>query len=146
MKELERDLDGAFQLYIKAAQTFLHLASLAPDKVSKERCIAAGNRALERAERIKAVKGDTLKPVIRDRFSEGEPRSKHFPFLDTYPRCTASLILRGATSRSGEILKGQLPSIPEMGSRCNIVYEFRRSHAISVRVFHFSQPLVLMLT
>jgi hypothetical protein len=71
VKELNGDLDTAFQLYLKCASTFIHFARNAKDEKTRNSLKASGAKALERAERIKAAKRD-LKPVTVDRFSHGE--------------------------------------------------------------------------
>ena len=66
--ELEQDWNKAFHLYVTAAEGFLHFSRLNPDSTSlRDRC----NKALSRAERIKAHKGD-ITPVAINRFSERE--------------------------------------------------------------------------
>jgi calpain-7 len=69
-KELAGDLDGAFALYVRAAQSHLHLSRIASSPRERDEHKAAAAKALERAERIKAVKHDVA-PVQRDRFSAG---------------------------------------------------------------------------
>ena len=82
--ELAKDLDTAFRLYIEAGDAFLNLtrASAALRHVQEEarQCAA---RAVERAERIKAVKAD-LAPVWRDLFAPGSYRA-FFSILDESP-------------------------------------------------------------
>lgn len=52
--EFAKEYDQAFRLYIKAAESFLHLSrsSTQPDKI-KQQWKASASKALERAERIK---------------------------------------------------------------------------------------------
>ena len=52
-KELAQDWNQAFELYTKAAQSYITLAGLAPDDSSRTRVRSASRRAIERAEKIK---------------------------------------------------------------------------------------------
>ncbi|KAJ3553680.1 hypothetical protein NM688_g3481 [Phlebia brevispora] len=69
--ELERDYDRAFQLYVKAAEGFLHLSRTTTDPAFTTTCKANAARALERAEKIKTAKRD-ITPVATDRLSQRE--------------------------------------------------------------------------
>ena len=71
--ELASDLDGAFKLYIQAAQSYLHMSRTTPAGPVRDKAKASASKCLERAERIKAVKRDKLTPVRKDRFSSGTP-------------------------------------------------------------------------
>jgi calpain-7 len=69
--ELTKDLDTAFRLYLDAGTAFINLShapGIHPHAYEEARQCAA--RAVERAERIKAVKAD-LTPVWRDPFALG---------------------------------------------------------------------------
>ncbi|KAH7098311.1 cysteine proteinase [Auriculariales sp. MPI-PUGE-AT-0066] len=68
-KELERDLDAAFENYIAAARAFLSLANTYPALNDTAR--AEANKALERAEKIKRAK-QNVRPVAREAFSADE--------------------------------------------------------------------------
>ena len=68
-KELERDLDGAFELYISAARAFLQLANAHPELNATAR--AEANKSLGRAEKIKRAK-PSVQPMARDAFAAGE--------------------------------------------------------------------------
>ncbi|KAF8526006.1 hypothetical protein BU17DRAFT_41274 [Hysterangium stoloniferum] len=70
-KELNRDFDAAFELHIKAAESFIHLAQTLPDSPAKTNCRTAASKALERAEQIKKVKQD-VRPVAADPYSAQE--------------------------------------------------------------------------
>ncbi|KAH9919069.1 hypothetical protein B0H21DRAFT_768435, partial [Amylocystis lapponica] len=69
--ELDKDLDRAFRLYIKAAEAFLHLSQLTADPNLRTTCQSHASKALHRAEKIKAVRSD-LTPVAKDSFAEPE--------------------------------------------------------------------------
>ncbi|KIM82477.1 hypothetical protein PILCRDRAFT_463625 [Piloderma croceum F 1598] len=70
--ELARDYDEAFRLYIKAAEGFLHLSRGNVDDTRKAQWKKEAGKALERAERIKSVKGrDGLRGVEVDIWSDG---------------------------------------------------------------------------
>lgn len=68
--ELARDLDTAFRLYIEAGGAFLNVSRTVANARTKEQARQDAARALERAERIKAVKRDVA-PVWRDPFALG---------------------------------------------------------------------------
>ncbi len=68
--ELAKDLDTAFRLYIEAGTAFLSLSRAAAPRRAQEEARQSAARAVERAERIKAVKAD-LAPVWRDPFALG---------------------------------------------------------------------------
>ncbi|KAI0250079.1 hypothetical protein BJV78DRAFT_620230 [Lactifluus subvellereus] len=63
--ELAKDLDTAFRLYVQAASAFLNLSRVPAHPHIQEQARKDADRALERAERIKAVKRD-LAPVLRN--------------------------------------------------------------------------------
>ncbi|CCM05215.1 uncharacterized protein FIBRA_07425 [Fibroporia radiculosa] len=67
--ELQRDLDRAFRLYIKAAEDFVHLGQVCHDARLRAACKNEANKALERAEKIKHIKPD-VSPVAKNYFSE----------------------------------------------------------------------------
>ncbi|KAG9038776.1 cysteine protease [Tulasnella sp. JGI-2019a] len=86
LKASQSDFSGAFPLYIKAAQAYLHLSrtlTLERGQAAKDlselkaRCREKASQALQRAEQIKGAKdtpGESsspppVKPVRRDRFS-----------------------------------------------------------------------------
>jgi len=83
IKELARDYNAAFKLYVTAAQDFLHLSKILQDEKEQARCKQAASTALTRAEKIKAFKNDILKPVARDFFSEGAKLSRPGDFSST---------------------------------------------------------------
>lgn len=68
--ELERDYDRAFRLYIKAAEGFLYLDRSATEQAFRTACKSEAAKALERAEKLKAVR-QNLTPVVADSLSEG---------------------------------------------------------------------------
>jgi hypothetical protein len=69
--ELAKDLDTAFRLYIEAGSAFLNLSRITPaNRRAQEEARQGAARAVERAERIKAVKAN-LAPVWRDPFALG---------------------------------------------------------------------------
>jgi len=70
LAELARDLDTAFRLYVQAASAFLNASREAAHPRIQGQARKDAERALERAERIKAVKHD-LAPVLRDPFAPG---------------------------------------------------------------------------
>ena len=70
-KELSKDFDAAFELHVKAAETFIHLAHTLPDASAKASCKTAARKALERAEQIKKAKQD-VRPVAANPYSAGE--------------------------------------------------------------------------
>jgi hypothetical protein len=97
--EFAKEYDQAFRLYIKAAESFLHLSrsSTQSDK-TKQQCKANASKALERAERIKKFVANTpnhqspslrLTPVAINHFS---PRKSleylHFPVFTSGGRGT----------------------------------------------------------
>ncbi|KAL4248263.1 peptidase C2 family protein [Abortiporus biennis] len=67
--ELNREFDKAFRLYIKSAEDFLHISGKTADHTIRTTCKTQAAKALERAEKIRAIKND-LTPVLKDRFSE----------------------------------------------------------------------------
>lgn len=67
--ELGKDYDRAFRHYVKAAEQFLSLSRHAPEGRLRTHYRGQANKALERAEKIKAVRRD-VKPVAKDEFSE----------------------------------------------------------------------------
>jgi calpain-7 len=69
--EQRQDWDQAFQLYIKAAESFLSLYRSTPHKTLRSEYKICAGKALERAEKIKAVKRD-LTPVVVNPFCKGE--------------------------------------------------------------------------
>ncbi|KZT05397.1 cysteine proteinase, partial [Laetiporus sulphureus 93-53] len=69
--ELQQNLDRAFRLYVKAAEDFLHLSQSCNDAGLRASCKLQAGKALERAEKIKAVRPDVT-PVAKDYFSEQE--------------------------------------------------------------------------
>ncbi|EJD08078.1 cysteine proteinase [Fomitiporia mediterranea MF3/22] len=72
--EHARDYDTAFKLYLSAAQAHLHRARGLPSQRAADRakCKSDAGICLERAERIKAARKDSLKPIDRDPFSKEE--------------------------------------------------------------------------
>ncbi|PIL33578.1 hypothetical protein GSI_04201 [Ganoderma sinense ZZ0214-1] len=69
--ELARDFDKAFRLYIHTAEQYLQLSRQVDNQKLRTQYKGEAAKALERAEKIKAVKQD-IKPVVKDEFSEGE--------------------------------------------------------------------------
>jgi len=67
--ELGKDWNQAFQLYIKAAEGYLHLSRTTVDDRLRAHYKADAGKALKRAEKIKANRHD-LKPVSVNPFSE----------------------------------------------------------------------------
>ncbi|KAJ7725649.1 hypothetical protein DFH07DRAFT_758588, partial [Mycena maculata] len=79
--EVSKDFDSAFRLYIKAAESFLHLSRSVPHEREKTKWKASAGKALERAEKIKAFVEESkpssgpdpqLTPVGVDYFSPQE--------------------------------------------------------------------------
>lgn len=71
--ELNSDYDTAFRLYLDSAKAFLHLSRSTAshvDEKAKSAWKADAAKALERAEAIKKVKSEYIRPVVRDVFSE----------------------------------------------------------------------------
>ncbi|EGO00763.1 hypothetical protein SERLA73DRAFT_178686 [Serpula lacrymans var. lacrymans S7.3] len=69
--ELDQDWSQAFRLYVEAAEGFLHFSRTRVEDALRGRCKSSAGKALERAEKIKALKHD-LAPVAVNRFSEQE--------------------------------------------------------------------------
>lgn len=71
--EHAHDFDTAFALYLSAAQAYLHRARILPSDRAAElaKCKAEARICLERAERIKASRKDTLRPISRSPFAKG---------------------------------------------------------------------------
>ncbi|TFK50844.1 cysteine proteinase [Heliocybe sulcata] len=67
--EVEQNWDLAFKLYVRAVELYLHASRTATENVSRAEYKAQAAKALNRAEKIKALKRD-LAPVPVDRFSE----------------------------------------------------------------------------
>ncbi|KAM5543052.1 hypothetical protein V8D89_003436 [Ganoderma adspersum] len=133
--ELAKDFDKAFRLYIQAAEQFLQLSRQVDNDRLQARCKGEAAKALERAEKIKAVRQD-IKPVIKDEFSEGEQlyvlqksslvNQGFFPLWDSsdkaspvsttrQPPLSAEQIEHGASwRRPVRIQGGQNPSISEL--------------------------------
>ncbi|KAJ6631453.1 hypothetical protein B0H10DRAFT_2207112 [Mycena sp. CBHHK59/15] len=63
--ELSKDFDSAFRLYIKAAESFLHLSRSVDHEREKSKWKANAGKALERAEKIKAFV-EKSKPTSHD--------------------------------------------------------------------------------
>jgi calpain-7 len=59
-------------LYLKTAESYLHLNRTTTDESLRTRCKANAGKALERAEKIKMKKKD-LAPAVLDPFSIGVP-------------------------------------------------------------------------
>lgn len=68
-REVDKDLDAAFQLYLDAARAYLHIAHSAQPALKQAAKLEA-NKALERAEKIKRAKAG-LRPVAKDAFALG---------------------------------------------------------------------------
>lgn len=104
--ELAKDLDTAFRLYIEAGTAFLSLSRATPaNRWAQEEARQGAARAVERAERIKAVKAD-LAPVWRDPFALGSS----FYALDLKMRFTdgvRKLTRRGTTACVAKGVGGQ---------------------------------------
>ncbi|KAI0919091.1 hypothetical protein AcV5_002096 [Taiwanofungus camphoratus] len=96
--ELHKDLDRAYRFYVKAAADFLHLSQTSTDGKSRSTCKSQAGKAIERAEKIKAIRPD-LTPVIKDHFSEQEQvyvlrkssvvNNVRFPLWDEDPSTSA---------------------------------------------------------
>ncbi|KAH9855926.1 hypothetical protein C2E23DRAFT_723547 [Lenzites betulinus] len=99
--ELGKDYDRAFRHYVKAAEQFLSLSRHAPEGRLRTHYRGQANKALERAEKIKAVRRD-VKPVAKDEFSESEQlyvlqkgslvNQGHFPLWGSGDRPTSSTV------------------------------------------------------
>ncbi|KAJ7198567.1 hypothetical protein GGX14DRAFT_666051 [Mycena pura] len=70
--EYSKDLDTAFRLYVKAAESFLHL-SRSVDQREKTKWKTSAGKALERAEKIKSFV-EKSKPSLSDPSSTSETR------------------------------------------------------------------------
>jgi calpain-7 len=68
--ELDKDWDTAFRLYVKSAESFLHLSRLTSNETVRTKLKLNAGKALERAEKIKAIKSGQVTPVVIDLFSE----------------------------------------------------------------------------
>ena len=55
-------LDAAFSGYVEAARVFLHVARSASDATTRQTARLGPTRALERAQKVKAVRGDLQAP------------------------------------------------------------------------------------
>jgi calpain-7 len=75
--ELAKDLDTAFNLYHQAGTAFLNLSRASTHPQIREQACKDADRAVERAERIKAAKQD-LAPVLRDPFALGSSLRRVF--------------------------------------------------------------------
>ncbi|KAJ7603725.1 hypothetical protein B0H17DRAFT_1222383 [Mycena rosella] len=64
--EFSKDLDSAFGLYIKAAESFLHLSRSIDHERDKAKWKASAGKALERAEKIKAFVEKSKPPLSSD--------------------------------------------------------------------------------
>ncbi|KAJ8473861.1 hypothetical protein ONZ51_g7595 [Trametes cubensis] len=69
--ELAKDYDRAFRHYVKAAEHFLLLSRHATDDRPRTLYRAQAAKALERAEKIKAIKQD-IRPAVKNPFAAGE--------------------------------------------------------------------------
>ncbi|KAK4055292.1 cysteine protease [Microbotryomycetes sp. JL201] len=63
--ELGRNYNEAFQLYVKAAQSYMYLVRHSTDSHEKEKLRQVSAKLVERATRIKHSKQDALKPVAQ---------------------------------------------------------------------------------
>ncbi|KAK7057703.1 calpain catalytic domain-containing protein [Favolaschia claudopus] len=61
--EFAKDYDAAFRLYIKAAESYLHLSRSADHDRDKTKYKTSAGKALERAEKIKAFVNKTKSPL-----------------------------------------------------------------------------------
>ena len=66
------NFDHAFRLYVEAAKAYLALANNAANEKDRVKSKSEAKKCLERAEKIKAAKKDTIKPIIQDHFSSGK--------------------------------------------------------------------------
>lgn len=128
IKELAGDHNAAFKLYVTAAQDFLHLSKVLRDEKERARCKQAASTVLIRAEKIKAFKNNTLKPIARDFFSEGEILSRLRDFSST-KRLIRSVEERvvletGSNYRTGTYHFWTEPSPEEFNSEQTFVYVF----------------------
>ena len=55
-------LDAAFTAYVEAARAFLHVVRSAQDAPTRQAARIGSTRALERAQKIRAVRGDLQAP------------------------------------------------------------------------------------
>lgn len=69
--ELAQNWDVAYRLYIKSTEAYLHLRRITTDETARKRYQAGATKALDRAEKIKAVKKSVLSPIAVDAFSDG---------------------------------------------------------------------------
>ncbi|KAH9889397.1 hypothetical protein C8Q73DRAFT_653542, partial [Cubamyces lactineus] len=69
--ELAKDYDRAFRHYVKSAEHFLLLSRQATDDRLRTLYRTQAAKALERAEKIKAIKQD-VRPAVKNPFSSGE--------------------------------------------------------------------------
>ncbi|TBU43387.1 hypothetical protein BD309DRAFT_991045 [Dichomitus squalens] len=124
--ELSKDYDKAFSLYIQAAEKYLQLSRQAVNDRTRALHKGEAAKALERAEKIKALRHD-VKPVVKDEFSEGEQlyvlqksslvNQGFFPLWSsaddrpsspTLPALSTEQITRGATWRSHPLAQREL--------------------------------------
>jgi calpain-7 len=97
--EQARDWDTAFRLYVRAAEAFLRESRAAAYETRRSALKAEASKALTRAEKIKAIKGQTLRPVVRDPFAAGTYRVRVFTGM-TYndPEEQARVLQRSSMS------------------------------------------------
>jgi calpain-7 len=74
--EYAQDWDTAFRLYIRAAEAFLRESRAAASDARRSTLKSEASKALTRAEKVKAIKGQTLRPVVRDPFAAGASRAR----------------------------------------------------------------------
>jgi calpain-7 len=75
--ESNSEWDRAFQLYVKAAENYIHISRKTTDQRLRSTFKTNAGKALERAEKIKASKRD-LTPAAIDTFSEREWANKEY--------------------------------------------------------------------
>ncbi|EMD32932.1 hypothetical protein CERSUDRAFT_98944 [Gelatoporia subvermispora B] len=103
--ELDRDFDRAFRLYVNCVEDYLHLGRIASDVKLRNIVRTQAGKALERAEKLKAVKRD-LAPVLKDHFSEQE---------QLYTLRISSLIHNTSFSLWGESQNGESDDVSQPG-------------------------------
>ena len=131
IKELAGDHNAAFKLYVTAAQDFLHLSKVFQDEKERARCKQAASAALMRAEKIKAFKNDSLKPLARDFFSEGATLSCLGDFSSTERLIRSAeervVLEAGSRYRTGTYHFWTEPHPEEFNSEQIFVYVFNFS-------------------
>ena len=68
---MAKDFDKAFRMYVKATEQYLHISNRTADVRLRATYKAEAAKALERAEKIKALRRDVA-PVLNDELSAGD--------------------------------------------------------------------------